>query len=99
MSHLRISRVSPTLLDYLASPEEVWAELRNNVTPTEVQDLRSFERVTMGPIKLLLLDQRDDEGNRFVSFSALCANAGNGPYTVTAVGKRWNVRMTGTFLR
>ena len=97
MSHLHLTRASRTLLDCLASPEEVWDEVHNGLTPTELQDLQSFERVKIGPIKLLLLDEEDDEGNRFIRFSVLCSNEGNVPITVTAIGKQWNVFMTGMF--
>lgn len=95
LTHTAIRRASQALCHAVANRAELEQAIIRNMNAEQLQDRQSLDQhINNGPIDLRLLDDRDDAGHRFISFTVLCTSIGHGPFTVTVAGKRWDVNMT-----
>ena len=95
LTHTAIRRASQALCGAVANRAELEQAIIRTMEPEQLQNRQILDQhINNGPIDLRFLATRDDEGHRFIAFTVLCTSLGNGPFTVTVVGKRWNVSMT-----
>ena len=95
LTHTAIRRASQALINGVANQAELEQAIIRNLEPGQLQDRRILDQyMNDGPIDLRLVQNSDDDGHRFIIFTVLCTSIGDGPFTVTVVGKRWKVNMT-----
>ena len=95
ITHTAIRRASQALCGVVANRAELEQAIIRTMEPEKLENRQILDQhINNGPIDLRLLETRDDKGHRFIAFTVLCTSLGNGPFTVTVVGKRWNVNMT-----
>ena len=77
-------------LEKIAALEDIYHSFHSGASTSS--DIRTMLKYSGDhAIGFRLIEAKDDQGSPFVQFKVLCTSRGNGPYLVTAFGKRMDI--------